>query len=272
MKFDCVIGNPPYQDPKNKRSPLWQKFVEMAFDLTKAGGNISLIHPSSWRKPEHKLFDLFTENNLKYLEIHNQKDGQAVFGAGTRYDWYVLEKCENEGETIIIDENNKKIVCDIEKMGCIPHHSISYLNSIIADDKKEACEVVYSRSSYATDKKWVSFKKNEKHIYPCVHSTKSSGAVMVYSNTNKNGHFGVKKVIMGMASPENGFYDKDGVYGISQNSFAIKVNNDKDGESLCRALRTDKFGDLFKLFKWSGFVTEYRAFRLLKYGFWREFI
>ena len=55
MKFDVVIGNPPYQSPKNVNGakspqPLWRKFLVKSSDLIEDGGYIYLLVPSSVAK------------------------------------------------------------------------------------------------------------------------------------------------------------------------------------------------------------------------------
>ena len=51
MKFDVVIGNPPYQEVTGAANAkaIWPKFVEKSFEICKEGGYVSLIHPSGWR-------------------------------------------------------------------------------------------------------------------------------------------------------------------------------------------------------------------------------
>lgn len=50
MKFDVVVGNPPYQAPgKENKAKLWPQFVDMAFDkLVATNGYVSLIVPKLW--------------------------------------------------------------------------------------------------------------------------------------------------------------------------------------------------------------------------------
>ena len=45
MKFDFVIGNPPYQEEKEGTSdkPVYDKFMDAAFDVA---DRVELIHPA----------------------------------------------------------------------------------------------------------------------------------------------------------------------------------------------------------------------------------
>lgn len=47
MKFDVVVGNPPYQhgNEKGGARSLWRRFVSKSFDLCKDGGHVSLVTP-----------------------------------------------------------------------------------------------------------------------------------------------------------------------------------------------------------------------------------
>ena len=47
MKFDVIIGNPPYQNGNEKGGArsLWRKFVARGFDLCKDGGHVAMVTP-----------------------------------------------------------------------------------------------------------------------------------------------------------------------------------------------------------------------------------
>lgn len=52
MKFDVVVGNPPYQERKEgykKSQDMWPFFVESAVEILKENGTLALIHPPGWR-------------------------------------------------------------------------------------------------------------------------------------------------------------------------------------------------------------------------------
>jgi hypothetical protein len=60
MKFDVIIGNPPYQEVtesgrKDQASNLWTKFWVKSLDLLNDDGYVSLITPTSWMSPSANL-------------------------------------------------------------------------------------------------------------------------------------------------------------------------------------------------------------------------
>ena len=52
MKFDIVVGNPPYQERKEGNThskSIWPEFVECSLKILKEDGTLAMIHPPSWR-------------------------------------------------------------------------------------------------------------------------------------------------------------------------------------------------------------------------------
>ena len=80
MKFDVIVGNPPYQDSNKtsgKNSSLWTKFIIKADNLLNKDGYLLYITPLSWIAPtsaqKKQLKSVFTENNLIYLDTSCKK-------------------------------------------------------------------------------------------------------------------------------------------------------------------------------------------------------
>ncbi len=84
---------------------------------------------------------------------------------------------------------------NLKNYSFLPNSNIELFNKIYCK-KPDITNILYSRSSYGSDKKWVSKFKNDNYKYTVIHSTTKSGCKYLYSSTNNNGFYGIKKVIL----------------------------------------------------------------------------
>lgn len=76
MKFDVIIGNPPYQDDSTgnstKTTNLYAPFFYKAEKLLSENGILSMIIPSDWVGPNKSHFKnhIFKSKNVKEIELH----------------------------------------------------------------------------------------------------------------------------------------------------------------------------------------------------------
>lgn len=279
MKFDAIVGNPPYQvkvGPR-KTEPIWDKFVFKGFDLLKENGYMMLIHPSGWRNIDgrfKKVQDILKSKTLMYLEMHSEKDGMEIFGASIIFDLYVVQNKKNEGELTTIKTFDGNIEnCDITKMDFIPNSNFEDVLSLVANSDEDTVDIIHSYSNYETRKGWMSKEQINEYIYPCVcNVAKSEGYTLMYSNTNQKGHFGVPKVICGGASSgTNYFVDTEGQFGITQFSFGI-VEKIEKLESLKIALKSKRFQELIKSIPNNSSAVNFKILKTFRKNFWEEFI
>jgi hypothetical protein len=100
MKFDYIIGNPPYNGPKPKEGSLYAVIVSKALKRLKPNGQSIMIHPSGWRfneKGSKILSDLYFSNTTE-AELHN-----VLF---SRYIWNVVANVD----VVKVTMNNKPSV------------------------------------------------------------------------------------------------------------------------------------------------------------------
>ena len=255
MRFDVLVGNDPYQEKvgPNKTEPLWNKFFFKRISLLKEGGYLSLIHPSGWRNITGKFKDVqntIRSKKVKFLSIHNEKDGMSTFGAETRYDYYVIQNIGSDGSKTTVrfqDGEVKNIVLD--KMEFIPNGGIDLLNKLIAKDGEETVEMIHSYSNYETRKSWMSKSQTNEFTYPVVYTVDYlSQPTFYYSSTNQKGHYGKPKVIWsnGRISSIGNYVDSNGEYALTQFAYAI-VDTVENLNNIKTALDSKKFKNLMEL-------------------------
>ena len=97
MKFDLILINPPYSYKKKaeykKSTVFYHKFILKSFEILKKDAYICAIHPPGYRQVDGQLtkFKNFIYERMLYLEIHGMSDGQRLFKASTKYDWYIAK-------------------------------------------------------------------------------------------------------------------------------------------------------------------------------------
>lgn len=149
MKFDFVIGNPPYQEEqvsnntynslKNYASPVYHKFMDEAFKLS---NKVELIHPARFlfdagSTPKNWNQKMLEDNHFKV--IYFEEDGHKVFPS--------LSTPLRGGVAITYRDSEKDF-------GAIQaftkYHEVNdILHKVIYDKSfKTIMDIVYSRTSY----------------------------------------------------------------------------------------------------------------------------
>ena len=274
-KFDIVMGNPPYNKSKDGTlkggyggRSLWDLFVVKSLnDWVSENGYLVFIHPPSWRKPEHYLWEVLGKKQLLYLKTFTEENSKKMFGCSTIVDYYVLKNINTYKETIIDGQDCKTYNINLCDWNFLPSGAFDIIQQILGKN-----EVLYSSSIYDTRRPYINKTKKENNNLPVVHNmTKKDGLGFVYSSEDK-GHFGIPKVILSFGRHQYPYNDWNGEYGMSQICYGLKINSKEEGDKITEAINSDKFKEVLKYTKWSTFQTDWRMFKEFKPDFWRSFI
>lgn len=278
MKFDAIVGNPPYQKkvgPK-KTEPIWQLFVEQSIKSLTSDGYLCLVHPSGWRNVDGRFKDvgnLITSLDVRYLEIHDETDGTKMFGMMTRYDWYVLRNRKSTGKTEVKFQDGVVKTLNLTQLPFVPNGSFDDVMRLIAKPGEKTCQVIYDRSEYGTDKDNVAEKKTSKFCHPVFYCINKGDAATIYYSSERKGHFGVPKFIWsnGYIPSFGSFVDKKGEYGMTQFCYAI-VDDVENLDNIKKAFDSKAFRDLMFDCKMSENSLNRRVLALFRKDFWKDFI
>jgi hypothetical protein len=271
-KFDLIIGNPPYQNScgnKGKGNTLWDKFVDKSLNewIIKKG-LLSFVHPNAWRQIDNNIGKLMLSKQIIYLNMNDVCKGQRVFNCSTTFDYYVLQNIESYTETLINDYKNREYKYSLKNKQFIPNHSINEINEYLDFNNENG--LIKDRSTYGTDKKWMSKIKTDEHKYPCVYSiNKNNDISLRYSNTNTKGHFGVCKYIVSNGCGR--IRDINGEYGCTEWSYYIKCQPE-NMDDIEKCFSNNKFLNLNDALKLTSNKYNYSILKYLKKDFWKEFI
>ena len=285
MKFDVIAGNPPYQAPQDRDDKssgrsgtlLWDKFVVKSMELLKDGGYLCYVHPAGWRgfgKATESARTMLRSKQIHYLEIHDEKDGLKVFGAETRYDWYVAQNKPTTSKTAILGQDGKKAKLLLPSLPFIPNGMLDEILSLVAKDGEEKVTMLYTRSAYGSDKEWMSDIKEGNFRHPCVYAISKEGVpTFFYSSIANNNGFGTPKVIFasGRISSANYIVDEKGQFGMTQFAKGI-VDTVENLPKIAEAMRTEKFKRIMEMCAVGFLEINKDILATFRKDFWKAFV
>jgi hypothetical protein len=125
---------------------------------------------------------------------------------------------------------------------------------------------------YGTDKNNMMKDKSNEFKYPCVYTiTKGEKINLQWSDTNKNGHFNLPKVIWSNGSATSPIVDEIGEYGLTQFSYAI-IDDVENLNDIKKALSNPYFIRHIMLFKKLADIYNYKVISTFRKDFWKEFV
>ena len=255
--FNAVMGNPPYHgETKAKGNSIWPKFVELAitrFIVEK--GYLLFVHPAIWRKPGHKMREFMFTRQIHYLSIHNKVEGSKMFGATTRYDWYLLENtAPYQLSTVHFeDKQTHRFIID-ENLPMIPNFGWSVIQKVMAKCTNGGKSFPILKDGYGTMAKHVSQAKKEGYIHPLLDSISRTKGKRYRWSTKAHPNQLKKKVMFSNGEVIVPFYD-DGELGPGPGAMYMLVENAEEGQKVIDYLNTDLIVFMIRATKWSNFET-----------------
>jgi len=269
-QFDVIIGNPPYNAPRTATrahgQSIYPRFIERCAPLLVAGGYQVFVHPGMWRKPGNRLHDLMFGRRIHYLEIHTKCEGRILFGATTRYEWYILQNnCDRNRDSdhslsVIRFDDGTIINLSINARGIpfLPNHGLSIIEKVRAKSLEIGAMNIHHGCGKCYD------IPNITAYYPYVNSTSiTHGTILKFCARSDPNQY-AKKVIFSNNEVIVPRYDP-GYYGATQHGLYQLVTGRNEGINLCRFLQSRIMQYVVGACKWSMFQTEYEMFAYIPF-------
>ena len=219
MKFDFVIGNPPYQDSSHteKKNTLWRKFLDLSINkLMEEGSHLAFVIPSSWMGSRKLLKKYFFPNNLKVI---NKDECKRHFNVGSTFSYFLLEKGKKQQkDTFIINKQINKeiisgtfclndIITDVFPRDISPE-TTSILKKVFSP-KRKLLGIINNTTHHSVHRDRWRLKKEQKFKYP-IQNTPSK----LYWFNSKHKHQGMRKILI----PTTTYFRRAmiSVYGVTQ--------------------------------------------------------
>lgn len=232
MKFDVVIGNPPFQKSNNeaKRWTLWEQFVKKSFEL---GDFVAMITPQSITSPGP--FNLIKDKaTVINTNISNH------FGVGSTFCYFIAPNKLNQGNAKLIAENSE-FECKISEIPFLPFILNEKTIAQIAWLQSRKFRK-WRRGELHTSKKDL-FHKNGKH------TVMHTNAQELKSNVNHENLSKIRVAVSLSGYPK--FRVIHNAY-LSQACVWTEFTNLKDAEAFAEECNGEFVQDILTSFKWSG--------------------
>ena len=254
QKFDCIIGNPPFningssKTPTNKKlqkkldgKNAWCSFIKHSISLLKPNGLLAFITPSIWMKNDyffHKFMKQF--EILKIITLDNTQTNKAFHGnAQTPTSMFLLQNKPSTHKTMLYDNIHQSYIPFNYANCSIPLCYASIINKFKPYiEKYGSIKVIKTSMRPGYKGLIIGPSLNEKTGHPNIKSCKLNGLkpqlTVNFSNIPCS-YCGIPKVVLAHKMHGFPYPDIDGLFGISNRDNYVILKKDKQ--------------DLLKIFK-----------------------
>lgn len=247
LKFDVVIGNPPYQDSEDSGGALWSKFVNLTFKyIVKKNGQVVMIHPPSFigkhlAKGKGKSdYTVFANNQIDQLHILDDYNRNRYFpGVGTRICWYIARKSPVAYETKIVGYDKENIYTfakDFTKLTFLPN-LINQVSISIHDKLTSSSSLKFTQKRelhYHTMKKKSSVSDFQSPTYQ--YKSYFSHKLVRYANFKFSDYDKIKVMVPQTSTVDNCFVDNN--CNVSEDLFYVVCDSTETSVKVVQYLQS----------------------------------
>ena len=248
--FDCIVGNPPFQDPvtnKHKtgsKSKLYERILLKSIECLRPGGFLAFITPDNLFSGKGVIgYRALLKEHVSFVSL-NEKNKQYFPNIQQYICYFVMEKLEDNStqkDRYTVIENNKGDIFRVvlQERPINPVRNWTFQTEKLIDQyiSNVRNKVVYNRGHPIS-----SYKGNK---YPIIYKPKVNVKPEEKLYTNEKTQaigLGIPKIVIFVISPQLAFEtDYDGKYGVGPNTFYVPVKNILEKNKIENFLKSDDY-------------------------------
>lgn len=281
IKFDLIIGNPPYNCNGIKKVPtnlnqkkindgktIWVDFVKKSLNLLKEKGILLYIIPSIWMKPDKaNVYNLLTSYKINKLKCFSNTETNKIFNKQAQTPTCILyltkQLIYNNTIELYDKTYNKYINYTFKKNEPIPVYGASIISKLKEFTYKYGC-LEFIKTNLPSKNVSISKIKTEKHLYKNIRTCKLKNLTpeIIYEYSDKPLPY-YNKLKLVLSHKMYGFpvIDREKLYGISNRDNYVFLSKDIN---ILKKIK-DFLSTKFALYVYN--ATRYRMMYLEKYIF-----
>ena len=228
MKFDVVIGNPPYQENSSKGKSkgggkggdknLYSKFIKKSDGLLKQNGYLMFLTPPAIFSPKNKNKEVIfnPNNNLVLVKIFDENPFPNV---STNVCYFMMKKTLKTTTKFLT--SNGEIELNLSEEDILPavfnQNTISIFNKLF-NSQFDKFNFERDCSLHSQKTELFSNEENENFQYPVYNGSKIKYTSIIPQN------MGVEKIVVSRSGYYKPIVD-NGNIGTTESNFFIRSNN-----------------------------------------------
>jgi hypothetical protein len=247
MKFDVIVGNPPYQGSNDKgtKQPkshnLWSKFVDKGVDILEDDGFVAFVTPDSWMSPNSQVLKMFKENSLLWVDTEVGK----YFTVGSSFTAWIMQKNKNTS-TATIDN----LVVDLTKLQYLPRNFAKTfpIHDKVINSNNPKLDILFDTSCHSDHKlKNLSDTQDATYKYKTFHTN-----AQTKFSKKQSKDFAKSKIVWTTSGYFKPFFSA-GNLGTTEVCHYI-LANDEEAKNILSYLDSKLYKFIVNTGKWSGFL------------------